>query len=75
MSKDSTTTRVTSTNCDGVAPWTTPKTGLFDITGMTGMLIAAVVAALAVGALSLLIFMPGRAFTPTGASTALALMT
>ena len=38
---------------------TTPQTGLFDTAGMTGLLIAAVAAALAVGILSMLIIMPG----------------
>ena len=75
MSKGSTTTRVMSIHHDGVTPWKTPQTGLYDTNGLAGMLIAAVAAALAVGALSLLIFMPGGSFIPLGSNTTLALMT
>ncbi len=76
MNEGNTTPRVTSADFDSAATWAPPKTRPFEITGMLGMLVVAVAAALAVGVLSLLITMPGGTYATaqqnsgvTGAST------
>lgn len=82
MNKCNTISRVTSADFDSAATWAPPKTRPFEVTGMLGMLVVAVAAALAVGVLSLLITMPGGTYAialqnsgVTGVSTIAALTT
>lgn len=55
--------QVASTNRNGIAPWEIPQAGYTDRTGMYGMLVVAIVAALLVGAMAFLIFMSDGTLT------------
>ncbi|GAA6192958.1 MULTISPECIES: hypothetical protein [Roseobacteraceae] len=63
MSKVNRTPQVASPKYHGVAPWKISQAGYTDRTGMFGMLVVAIVAALLVGTLSFLIFMSGGTLT------------